>query len=121
MVRGRLFVYVVSNTGLGTTCSRARPGRIKRHVQMRISVIDNQEGPLSRSVANSMPKLPAQTASNLPFGVQERICNLEDYLGVDRKYSASISQRLAILEARLEEIEQIIPWPLIERRNNLES
>ncbi|KAI9358732.1 hypothetical protein BD770DRAFT_67975 [Pilaira anomala] len=104
------------------TCARTDAREINRNIQMKFDIVNNEDGPLARSLStfhdnkqSNTTKTPIETTSADPT---ERIHNIEQHLNVrlddEAKPPFSMFERLKILENTLMEIERQHPtWAAV--------
>jgi hypothetical protein len=111
------FLETVEDTG---QAARTNTREIERESHIRASVVDNQEGPLSRSlIASTSGKLVSPHGVAVAFdgaerpvfnALEERVRNIETHLGiVVAPLDKSLVQRVKILEDKILKIEQFYP------------
>ena len=111
------FLETVGDAG---QAARTSTREIERESHIRASVVDNQEGPLSRSLITSTSgKLVSPHGVAITFdgaerpvfnALEERVRNIETHLGiVVAPLDKSLVQRVKILEDKILKIEQFYP------------
>jgi hypothetical protein len=96
------------------TSARTDPADLNRTIQMRLDVVDNGDGPLSRLVA-----APSRAGSGRHIkcdGVEERLSNIEQHLNVQyaTPIPLDIYERLKVLEEKIMRLERDHPtWAAI--------
>jgi hypothetical protein len=109
------------------TCARTDAREINRNIQMKFDIVNNEDGPLARSLTafndnkNSQAATATATSSNNGSGgadATERVNNIEQHLNVrlddNAKPPFSIFERIKILENTLMEIEHQYPtWAAV--------
>jgi hypothetical protein len=100
---------------LGNGCSRTSPASIDRKLQMKTAVVDNSDGPLIKSVNQSLlypfSELETHQSGGAFFcAAEERIRNLETHLGiVTVPIDKNLYERIKIVEDKILKIEQHYP------------
>lgn len=112
------------------TCARTDAREINRNIQMKLDIVNNEDGPLARSLLSSSDHVrigeqPSSVSSsslssnkNQHEGAIERIKNIEQHLNVsfdaDAQPPFSLYERIKILEDTLMEIERKHPkWAAV--------
>lgn len=112
------------------TCARTDAREINRNIQMKLDIVNNEDGPLARSLLSSSDHVrigeqPSSVSSSLLSsnknqheGAIERIKNIEQHLNVsfdaDAQPPFSLYERIKILEDTLMEIERKHPkWAAV--------
>lgn len=108
------------------TCARTDAREINRNIQMKFDVVNNEDGPLARSLTafNEQQQQQQQqansgsTATTIGADATERVNNIEQHLNVrvddDAKPPFSLFERIKILENTLMEIERQYPtWAAV--------
>lgn len=118
--------YIECSRARPDSCARASCRRLERGTHIRASVVDNREGPLSRSVVASTsgklvsPHGMGSVAEGIKYdesgdrvvfsGLEERVRNVETHLGiVVAPVDKSLAERVKILEDKILKIEQFYP------------
>lgn len=103
--------------GASRTCTK----RLEKDLHIKASVVDNQDGPLSRSllVSSTSNKLVSPHGVAITYdhserpifnGIEERVRNVETHLGiVVAPLDKSLLERVKILEDKILRIEQLYP------------
>jgi hypothetical protein len=105
------------------TCARTDAREINRNIQMKFDIVNNEDGPLARSLSTFNDKKNTET-TNTTATVSgaadsiERINNIEQHLNIKLDETAkppfSIFERIKILENTLMEIERQHPtWAAV--------
>ncbi|KAL0073746.1 hypothetical protein J3Q64DRAFT_1745028 [Phycomyces blakesleeanus] len=101
------------------TCARADAREINRNIQMKFDIVNNEDGPLARSML-SANELVRQTgsSSHKDQGIIDRLQDIEEHLNVrfeaDARPPFSLAERIKILENTLMELERQHPtWSAI--------
>ncbi|KAG2205975.1 hypothetical protein INT47_005293 [Mucor saturninus] len=104
------------------TCARTDAREINRNIQMKFDIVNNEDGPLARSLlsyndANKQQDLSKST-SNTCADPSERISNIEQHLNIRLDEGAkppfSTFERIKILENTLMDIERQHPrWAAV--------
>ncbi|KAI8372248.1 hypothetical protein EDC96DRAFT_500443 [Choanephora cucurbitarum] len=99
------------------TCARTDAREINRNIQMKFDVVNNEDGPLARSLQVHHQKQTSSTDPNIP-DMSERLQNLQDHLNVKIDTTAkppfTVHERIKILENTLMEIERQYPkWAAV--------
>ncbi|KAJ3033385.1 hypothetical protein HK097_004861, partial [Rhizophlyctis rosea] len=97
-----------------TTCARIDAADLNRTIQMKLNVVHNVSGPLERSThrdASSNGVTTRKGDSGVPFGVEERLKNVQRHLNVEFVSATPlpIYTRLKALEDRLIQLEEYSP------------
>ncbi|KAI9496435.1 hypothetical protein BDB00DRAFT_750654, partial [Zychaea mexicana] len=117
------FLNRVDPTSADVTCARADAREINRNIQMKFDIVNNEDGPLARSLMSSHEHVQVSTAAAAAAGDQtaasdERIRNIEQHLNVTFDDHAippfSLHERIKILENTLMDIEREHPkWAAV--------
>ncbi|KAG0172155.1 hypothetical protein DFQ28_011439 [Apophysomyces sp. BC1034] len=93
------------------TCARTDAREINRNIQMKFDIVNNEDGPLARSMLMNASRLTAETAATSSLGgVECRVRPIEDHLNVQfQPGEFSLFERIKILENTLMEIERQHP------------
>ncbi len=119
------FIDVGSPLGHGLWSARLNARQLSQETHIRATVVDNHEGPLSRSVGTTSGKLVSPHGGSMPsydvalrdrehFGtfnaLEERLRNVETHLGiVVAPIDRSLTERVKVLEDKILKIEQYYP------------
>lgn len=103
------------------TCARTDAREINRNIQMKFDIVNNEDGPLARSLLSfndNKQAHPIETINNVCADPTERINNIEQHLNIKLDESAkppfSTFERLKILENTLMDIERQHPrWAAV--------
>lgn len=108
------------------TCARTDAREINRNIQMKLDIVNNEDGPLARSLLSSSDHVrigeqsgsSSLSSNNSNEGAIERIRNIEQHLNVSFNTNAqppfSLYERIKILEDTLMEIERKHPkWAAV--------
>lgn len=105
------------------TCARTDAREINRNIQMKFDIVNNEDGPLARSLLSFNDNKQANTTTITAFektsaDPTERINNIEQHLNIrlddNAKPPFSMFERLKILENTLMEIERQHPtWAAV--------
>ncbi|ORZ21554.1 hypothetical protein BCR42DRAFT_407804 [Absidia repens] len=115
--------------GEDVTCARADAREINRNIQMKFDIVNNEDGPLARSLISSSATTDDQRSSNATDNqkrndqvatevMEERLGNLEAHLNVQFEKHATKpftwTERISILERTLMDIERKYPtWAAV--------
>lgn len=100
------------------TCARTDAREINRNIQMKFDIVNNEDGPLARSlIHNTATAQPVNSSSN-SADLSERLNNIQEHLNVrfddDAKPSFSVMERVKILENTLMDLERQYPtWSAV--------
>lgn len=108
------------------TCARTDAREINRNIQMKFDIVNNEDGPLARSLStfNDKKQHSQETASSsnnsekVTVDATERVNNIEQHLNIrldeDANPPFSIFERIKIVENTLMEIERQHPtWAAV--------
>ncbi|KAG9301937.1 hypothetical protein G9A89_020981 [Geosiphon pyriformis] len=106
------------NDNESSSCARTEAAEINRNIQMKLEIVNNEDGPLARSTfnlscqqnyANSVDS--NQNISDLPIGVEERLSNIQDHLNlrIISPIPLNVYERLRVLEDKIMELERDYP------------
>ncbi|KAG2200870.1 hypothetical protein INT46_006432 [Mucor plumbeus] len=102
------------------TCARTDAREINRNIQMKFDIVNNEDGPLARSLLafNDKSKSNETTETAVAADTTERLNNIEEHLNVKLDGTAkppfSVFERIKILENTLMEIERQHPtWAAV--------
>ncbi|KAI7905929.1 uncharacterized protein BX663DRAFT_540599 [Cokeromyces recurvatus] len=101
------------------TCARTDAREINRNIQMKFDIVNNEDGPLARSLITSSNTANTKDSHvNTSADITERLNNIEEHLNVKideiAKPSFSVFERIKILENTLIEIEKQYPlWAAV--------
>lgn len=103
------------------TCARTDAREINRNIQMKFDIVNNEDGPLARSLLTYNDKKNSEIAATTvapSADTTERIDNIEQHLNIKLDNNAkppfSIFERIKILENTLMEIERQHPtWAAV--------
>ncbi|KAI8079751.1 uncharacterized protein BX664DRAFT_341383 [Halteromyces radiatus] len=105
--------------GEDVTCARADAREINRNIQMKFDIVNNEDGPLARSlVSSSATKVQQQPQQPTTADMEERLGNLEAHLNVKFEQHPTqpftCMERIKILESTLIDIEKKYPtWAAV--------
>lgn len=107
-------------TSSDVTCARTDAREINRNIQMKFDIVNNEDGPLARSLMSSSDhvQVGGGAVAAADEGASERIRNIEQHLNVTFDKNAdppfSLYERIKILENTLMEIERQHPkWAAV--------
>ncbi|RIA89302.1 hypothetical protein C1645_738746 [Glomus cerebriforme] len=102
------------------SCARSDAAEINRNIQMKLDVVNNEDGPLARSTFTSTSHnrndANKRSLAELPRGVEERFQNIEKHLKVETvtPVPLSVYERLKVLEDKIIQLERDYPpWSAI--------
>jgi hypothetical protein len=102
------------------TCARTDAREINRNIQMKFDIVNNEDGPLARSLLafNDKSKSNETTETAVAADTTERLNNIEEHLNIKLDGTAkppfSVFERIKILENTLMEIERQHPtWAAV--------
>ncbi|KAI8643452.1 hypothetical protein BD408DRAFT_414933 [Parasitella parasitica] len=102
------------------TCARTDAREINRNIQMKFDIVNNEDGPIARSLLafNNKPKADDPAEMAVAADTEERLNNIEEHLNVKLNPAArpsfSVFERIKILENTLMEIERQHPtWAAV--------
>ncbi|CAO3679213.1 unnamed protein product [Umbelopsis ramanniana] len=100
------------------TCARTDAREIDRSIQMKFDVVNNEDGPLARSLVTSANHVSVGSTVHKGSGAEERLQNLEQHLNIvyknNSRDSFSLFQRMKIIEDTIIQIEQQNPlWAAV--------
>ncbi|KAI9284082.1 hypothetical protein BC943DRAFT_326294 [Umbelopsis sp. AD052] len=100
------------------TCARTDAREIDRSIQMKFDVVNNEDGPLARSLVTSANHVSVGSTVHKGSGAEERLQNLEQHLNIvyknNSRDSFTLFQRMKIIEDTIIQIEQQNPlWAAI--------
>ncbi|GBB98026.1 hypothetical protein RclHR1_03120011 [Rhizophagus clarus] len=100
------------------SCARSDAAEINRNIQMKLEVVNNEDGSLARSTFTSTihnrNDVNKRSLAELPRGVEERFQNIEKHLGVVTPVPLSVYERLKALEDKIMQLERDYPtWSAI--------
>lgn len=104
------------------TCARTDAREINRNIQMKFDIVNNEDGPLARSLLSfndaNKQQGPSDTMTNTCADPTERIHNIEQHLNIRLDEGAkppfSTFERIKILENTLMDIERQHPrWAAV--------
>ncbi|CAG8435773.1 10320_t:CDS:2 [Funneliformis caledonium] len=102
------------------SCARSDAAEINRNIQMKLDVVNNEDGPLARSTFNSVNHNRSdpdkKSLAELPRGVEDRLQNIEKHLNIEivTPIPLSVYERLKILENKIMQLERDYPpWSAI--------
>ncbi|KAI8137835.1 hypothetical protein BJV82DRAFT_583322 [Fennellomyces sp. T-0311] len=112
------FLNRVDPSSADVTCARTDAREINRNIQMKFDIVNNEDGPLARSLMSSSDHVQVGTVSSAHDGSEERVRNIEQHLNVTFDPHAvprfNLSERLKILENTLMDIEREYPkWAAV--------
>ncbi|KAI9244816.1 hypothetical protein BDA99DRAFT_528720 [Phascolomyces articulosus] len=115
------FLSRVDPSSSELTCARADAREINRNIQMKFDIVNNEDGPLARSLMSSNDHVQISTGSattTMESALEERIQNIEQHLNVSFDDQAippfTLHERIKILENTLIDIEREHPkWAAI--------
>ncbi|KAI7853887.1 hypothetical protein BDC45DRAFT_510356 [Circinella umbellata] len=117
------FLNRVDPTSSDVTCARADAREINRNIQMKFDIVNNEDGPLARSLISSSTNNNNNNNNHEKISttetiLNERIQNIEQHLNVSFDNQAippfSLHERIKILENVLMDIEREHPkWAAI--------
>ncbi|KAI8387415.1 hypothetical protein BD560DRAFT_382419 [Blakeslea trispora] len=98
------------------TCARTDAREINRNIQMKFDVVNNEDGPLARSLQSTKQTMVTDQLSEADMN--ERLQNLQDHLHVKIDTAAeppfTVHERIQILENTLMDIERQHPkWAAV--------
>ncbi|CAO3588261.1 unnamed protein product [Absidia cylindrospora] len=115
--------------GEDVTCARADAREINRNIQMKFDIVNNEDGPLARSLISSSATTDEQRSSNTTDNqkrndqvatevMEERLGNLEAHLNVQFERHTTKpftwTERISIIERTLMDIERKYPtWAAV--------
>ncbi|CAG8839147.1 31895_t:CDS:2, partial [Racocetra persica] len=94
----------------------SNPEEINRNIQMKLDVVNNEDGPLARSTFSSAHQRNETNKTSpacLSSGVEERIQNIEKHLNVQivTPVPLDVYARIKILEDKIMQLErEYPPW-----------
>ncbi|CAG8752171.1 1599_t:CDS:10, partial [Cetraspora pellucida] len=98
------------------SCARSDAAEINRNIQMKLDVVNNEDGPLARSTfssAHQRNETNKISPAYLSSGVEERIQNIEKHLNVQivTPVPLEVYTRIKLLEDRIMQLErEYPPW-----------
>jgi len=100
------------------TCARTDAREIDRSIQMKFDVVNNEDGPLARSLVTSANHVSVGSTVHKGSGAEERLQNLEQHLNIvyknNSRDSFSLFQRMKIIEDTIIQTEQQNPlWAAV--------
>lgn len=100
------------------TCARTDAREIDRSIQMKFDVVNNEDGPLARSLMTSANHVSVGSTVHKGSGAEERLQNLEQHLNIVYKNNSrdcfSLFERMKIIEDTIIQIEQQNPlWAAV--------
>ncbi|GAB5590201.1 hypothetical protein Unana1_05101 [Umbelopsis nana] len=100
------------------TCARTDAREIDRSIQMKFDVVNNEDGPLARSLVTSANHFKVASTVHRESGADERLQNLEQHLNIlyknNSRDSFSLFERIKIIEDTLILIENQNPlWAAV--------
>jgi hypothetical protein len=103
------------------TCARTDAREINRNIQMKFDIVNNEDGPIARSLLafnDNKSTLSAENTIETSANVTERLNNIQEHLNVKLDGTAkppfTISERIKILENTLIEMERQHPtWAAV--------
>ncbi|KAI9025331.1 hypothetical protein CLU79DRAFT_844700 [Phycomyces nitens] len=100
------------------TCARADAREINRNIQMKFDIVNNEDGPLARSMLSANELVRQTGTSHKNQGTIDRLQDIEEHLNVrfetDAQPPFSLLERIKILENTLMELERQHPtWSAI--------
>ncbi|CAI2177586.1 19780_t:CDS:2 [Funneliformis geosporum] len=102
------------------SCARSDAAEINRNIQMKLDVVNNEDGPLARSTFTSAnhnrSDLDKKSLADLPRGIEDRLQNIEKHLNIEIVTSIpfSVYERLKVLENKIMQLERDYPpWSAI--------
>jgi hypothetical protein len=100
------------------TCARTDAREIDRSIQMKFDVVNNEDGPLARSLVTSANHVSVGSTVHKGSGAEERLQNMEQHLNIvyknNSRDSFTLFQRMKIIEDTIIQIEQQNPlWAAI--------
>ncbi|KAH8548125.1 hypothetical protein BGW37DRAFT_508347 [Umbelopsis sp. PMI_123] len=100
------------------TCARTDAREIDRSIQMKFDVVNNEDGPLARSLVTSANHVSLGSTMHKGSGAEERLQNLEQHLNIvyknNSRDSFSLFERMKIIEDTIIQIEQQNPlWAAV--------
>ncbi|CAG8561570.1 8513_t:CDS:2 [Rhizophagus irregularis] len=100
------------------SCARSDAAEINRNIQMKLDVVNYEDGPLARSTFTSTNHNRSdsikRSLAELPRGVEERFQNIEKHLDIVTPVPLSVYERLKALEDKIMQLERDYPtWSAI--------
>ncbi|KAF0461423.1 map3k12-binding inhibitory protein 1 isoform x2 [Gigaspora margarita] len=98
------------------SCARSDAAEINRNIQMKLDVVNNEDGPLARSTFSSSHQRNEGNKTSTTYlssGVEERIQNIEKHLNVQivTPVPLDVYTRIKILEDKIIQLErEYPPW-----------
>ncbi|CAO3644049.1 unnamed protein product [Cunninghamella echinulata] len=109
--------------GEDITCARADAREINRNIQMKFDIVNNEDGPIARSLVSNTTQTSSLTNTNNNIMnnhiiVDERLKNIESHLNVQFERNLNdpftCMERIKILEDTLMDIERKYPkWAAV--------
>ncbi|OZJ05430.1 hypothetical protein BZG36_01615 [Bifiguratus adelaidae] len=111
------FLRRADPSGEDITCARTDAREINRNIQMKFDIVNNEDGPLARSLVGNMSGANGAGRSDMPkqnddagAGTDVRLRNLEAHLAVEYVPSkGNVNQRITALETRIMQLERDYP------------
>ncbi|CAM0141882.1 hypothetical protein VKS41_004415 [Umbelopsis sp. WA50703] len=99
-------------------CARTDAREIDRSIQMKFDVVNNEDGPLQRSLVTSASHIKVGSTKRKESGADERLQNLEEHLNIrygnNSKDNVSLFERIKVIEDTIIEIEKQNPlWAAV--------
>ncbi|KAJ2961491.1 hypothetical protein NQZ79_g3270 [Umbelopsis isabellina] len=99
-------------------CARTDAREIDRSIQMKFDIVNNEDGPLQRSLVTSASHVKVGSTIRKESGADERLQNLEDHLNIrysnNSKDDVSLFERIKVIEDTIIQIEKQNPlWAAV--------
>lgn len=99
-------------------CARTDAREIDRNIQMKFDIVNNEDGPLQRSLVTSASHVKVGSIIRKESGADERLQNLEDHLNIrygnNSKDGVSLFERIKVIEDTIVQIEKQNPlWAAV--------
>ncbi|KAG2174366.1 hypothetical protein INT43_004389 [Umbelopsis isabellina] len=105
-------------SGENEGCARTDAREIDRNIQMKFDIVNNEDGPLQRSLVTSASHVKVGSTIRKESGADERLQNLEDHLNIrygnNSKNDVSLFERIKVIEDTIVQIEKQNPlWAAV--------